>query len=98
MHASTALLRGLVDYAGLFPPAALDMSSAVRNYANYLHGPYAWVLGRLIVPASRLGEFESARELTREWGEEVNGMPMVRASLVYRLYWTIYNRINGLPS
>ena len=61
MLASTALLSGLVDYAGLFPPTALDMSSAVRNYEAYRRGPHAWMLGRLIVPASRLGEFESAR-------------------------------------
>ena len=61
MLASTALLSGLVDYAGLFPPTALDMSAAVRNYEAYRRGPHAWMLGRLIVPASRLGEFESAR-------------------------------------
>jgi len=61
MLASTALLRGLVDYAGLFPPAALDMHAAVRNYAAYRGGPHAWMLGRLIVPASRLDEFEAAR-------------------------------------
>ena len=61
MLASTALFSGLVDYAGLFPPTALDMPSAVRNYEAYRRGPHAWMLGRLIVPASRLGECESAR-------------------------------------
>ena len=60
MLASTALLSGLVDYAGLFPPTALDMPSAVRNYDAYRRGPHAWMLGRLIVPASRLVECESA--------------------------------------
>ena len=61
MRASIALLSGLVDYAGLFPPASLDMPSAVRNYDAYRRGPHAWMLGRLIVPASRLGEFEAVR-------------------------------------
>ena len=61
MLASTALLRGLVDYAGLFPPAGLDMATAVRNYAAYRRSPHAWMLGRLVVSASRLGEFEAAR-------------------------------------
>jgi hypothetical protein len=37
------------------------MSSAVCNYEAYRRGPHAWMLGRLVVPASRLGEFESAR-------------------------------------
>ena len=35
VSALRALLDGIVDYAGLFPPAALDMSTAVRNYASY---------------------------------------------------------------
>ena len=30
---TAGVARGIVDYAGLFPPAALDMSTAVRNYA-----------------------------------------------------------------
>jgi hypothetical protein len=55
-----ALLDGLIDYAGLFPPAALGMEDAVANYATYRRGPFAWMLGRFIVPAARLGEFEHA--------------------------------------
>jgi hypothetical protein len=50
------LLSGIVDYAGLFPPAALDMPAVVRNYADYRHDPDAWMLGRLVVPSSRLDE------------------------------------------
>lgn len=61
MLASTALLSGLVDYAGLFPPAGLGMPAAVRNYAAYRRGPRAWMLGRMIVPATRLVEFEAVR-------------------------------------
>ncbi|MEJ2720615.1 MAG: hypothetical protein P8181_05680 [bacterium] len=51
------LLAGAVDYAGLFPPAALNMESAVRKYAEHRRGPYQWVLGRFVVPVSRLEEF-----------------------------------------
>ncbi len=52
------LLADLVDYAGLFPPAKLDMSPTVANYAEYLAGGDSWALGKLIVPAARLDEFE----------------------------------------
>lgn len=52
------LLNGLVDYAGLYPPAKLDMAPAVTNYASYLAGEHAWMLGRFVVPVSRLAEFE----------------------------------------
>ena len=47
-----ALLSELFDYAGLFPPARLDLDTAVRNYACYLDEPEAWMLSRFVVPAS----------------------------------------------
>lgn len=53
-----ALLEGIIDYAGLFPPAKLDMEPTVGNYARYLAGPDSWMLGRLAVPVARLDEFE----------------------------------------
>jgi hypothetical protein len=53
-------MRGLVDYAGLFPPASLDMLGAVRRYREYLMGENRWALGRFVVPAARLGEFSAA--------------------------------------
>src|SRR5260370_29613436 len=50
------LLRGLIDYAGLFPPSALDMPEAVSNYRAYRSGPHAWMLGRFVVPAARVAD------------------------------------------
>lgn len=60
--AGRALMDGLVDYAGLFPPAGLPMLEAVRRYREYLAGSDRWALGRFVVPATRLAEFESAFE------------------------------------
>jgi hypothetical protein len=56
------LLAGSIDYAGLFPPAGLDMATSVRQYADYRNHPDAWALGRFVVPAARLAELE--REAT----------------------------------
>ena len=56
------LLTGIVDYAGLFPPAGLTMTEAVANYDSYLNGTMSWMLGRFIVTAARLAEFEEAAE------------------------------------
>jgi hypothetical protein len=53
-----SLLGGLIDYAGLFPPACLTMGVAVRNYNSYIGGDNGWMLGRLIVPANCLAEYE----------------------------------------
>jgi hypothetical protein len=56
------MLRGLlseaIDYAGLFPPAALNMAAAVENYAAYRESEHAWMLGRFVVPVTRLEEFQ----------------------------------------
>lgn len=57
-----ALLTGLIDYAGLFPPAELGMAETVANYAAYQRRPDRWALARLVVPVARLGEFEAALE------------------------------------
>lgn len=57
--AAGTLLRELIDYAGLFPPASLSMSRSVVNYDEYLRSEWQWILGRFIVPVARLTEFES---------------------------------------
>jgi hypothetical protein len=59
-RALQSLLTGLIDYAGLFPPAGLTMDAAVRNYGSYVDGEHAWMLGRFIVPAARLEEYAEA--------------------------------------
>jgi hypothetical protein len=63
--AARTLLARAIDYAGLFPPAALSMRDAVRNYAAYLDSADAWALGRFVVPVARLDEFgEASRALS----------------------------------
>ena len=58
-----ALVAGVVDYAGLFPPAALDMEEAVAGFAAYRTSPDAWMLGRFVVPVARIDR----------WVDAVNG-------------------------
>ena len=60
MKAVDALLSGLVDYAGLFPPAREDMRGALEKYASYRESDDRSALGRFIVPVSRLKELEKA--------------------------------------
>jgi len=57
-----AMMRRLVDYAGLFPPAELSMPEATARYASYLRSPDAWMLGRFVVPIERLDELASCAE------------------------------------
>lgn len=57
-----AAFAGMVDYAGLFPPAALSMAAAVAEYDRERRGPDRWMLGRFVVAASRLEEMGTALE------------------------------------
>jgi hypothetical protein len=61
MNAQRALLAGIVDYAGLFPPAALSVPEAVRHYAECCADRSSWMLGRFVVPVGRL------REAAAQW-------------------------------
>lgn len=65
-HATRSLMTGLIDYAGLFPPAGLPMREAVGNFARYRQSPESWMLGRFVVPAQRLAEFGAAFDETSE--------------------------------
>jgi hypothetical protein len=62
MDTLALLLDGLIDYAGLYPPASLSLEAAVRAYARYRAGPRAAWLGRFVLPAARLGEFLAVRK------------------------------------
>lgn len=54
------LLDGVIDYAGLFPPAKHNMAEAVREYAEISTGPDNWIVDRFVCPATRLGELANA--------------------------------------
>ncbi len=68
MSAVQAFLGRILEYAGLFPPAELEMESALRNYQSYAQTDEFWLLGGFVLPANRLKEFAVAFE--RVWGTE----------------------------
>lgn len=51
-----ALLVRSIDYAGLFPPATLELEPALRNQAQYLRSVEAWMLGAFVLPVKRFPE------------------------------------------
>lgn len=51
-----SFMDSLIDYAGLFPPASLDISHAEAEYKTARAGPHGWMLGRFIISAARLQE------------------------------------------
>jgi hypothetical protein len=79
-ESARALLTGLVDYAGLFPPAALSMDAAVAEYARSRRSPEAFMLGRFVVPAARLVELGRAADA--HFPEPGSGEPWRLSALV----------------
>ena len=76
MKSVRKLLSGVIDYAGLFPPAGLEMRPAVHGFSTFREMPtvrrpdpsasvksrFGWLLNRFVVPSLRLGEMEKAAE------------------------------------
>jgi hypothetical protein len=54
--ARRVLLAELIDHAALFPPASMAMPEAIAVDRSARAGEHAWMLGRFICPASKLGE------------------------------------------
>jgi hypothetical protein len=55
-HSLQIFMTRIIDYAGLFPPAQLDMSDAIDEYLMHRDGAEGWMLARFVCPASRLAE------------------------------------------
>lgn len=51
-----AFLDGMIDYAGLFPPAGLSMEAALANWRRHKAAPEAFAVSRFICPTTRLDE------------------------------------------
>lgn len=86
-----SLLADLIDYAGLFPPAKLDMQRSAEEYARARMGAEEWMLGRFVCPVSRLRELSKAAAVL---------MPGTHATSGYREYaeaepWRIAALIDG---
>jgi hypothetical protein len=64
------LLGGLIDYAGLYPPASLDLRTAVRNYRSYQDGSHAFALGRFVLD---IGLTDELRQVA---GDAFSAMPL----------------------
>jgi len=56
-RALAALLTQAIDYAGVFPPAKLDLAAAHQEYIRYRKGPESWILGKFAVRSTQLAEF-----------------------------------------
>src|SRR5215211_6753542 len=54
-----ALLTGLIDYAGMYPPASLPRDISAVNYLKYRSSEYGWMLRWLVVGAAEVPHLPS---------------------------------------
>ena len=54
-----ALLNGVIDYAGLFPPARLPLDEAFTEFLRYQGITDSWMLSRFVIRAEQLPDLAS---------------------------------------
>ncbi len=58
------LLAQSLDYAGMFPPCSLALETALRNHADYVRSPEAWMLGTFVLPVE---QFDAGKQLLSQF-------------------------------
>lgn len=58
MATDRSLLAGLIDYAGVFPPARHPLDEAVRRYREARQAPAGWILGPFLCLGSQLPQLD----------------------------------------
>jgi hypothetical protein len=59
-----ALLAHSIDYAGMFPPCSLGLEPALKNQAEYVRSPNAWMLGAFVLA---IEQFDATRQLLSQF-------------------------------
>jgi len=70
------LLRGIVDFTGMYPPLQLPLEEALRNFAAYRLGDHSWMLSHFTCPAAKLCDMDEYSALLF-----VEGQPIWRFSV-----------------
>jgi hypothetical protein len=62
--AAGALLGGILDYAGLFPPARLELPAALEHYRICQRHRHSWMLARFVLPLEMLNRCQLPGRVT----------------------------------
>lgn len=50
-------MKSLIDYAGMYPPANLDLQTAFTNYLNYINSDDEWMIDKFVCSIKSFEEF-----------------------------------------
>lgn len=76
MGSLSQLLEGIFDYAGTFPPASLDLSSALRLFLAARDDERSWIVSRLVVASRDLAELEKRLPGAIDGGANLEPVPI----------------------
>lgn len=54
--------NGIIDYAGLYPPAKLSLHDSLKNYSAARKGRNNWILNRFVIGSGLLKELDEYRD------------------------------------
>src|SRR5579862_2385485 len=80
-----SMLEGVIDYAGLFPPAKLALPDAVEEYLGIIHGPDKWIVDRFACPVGKLADLSV--ELTEHPDEPFVPVAVIGTNPADRKHW-----------
>lgn len=81
-----ALLARSIDYAGLFPPAGLELEPALENQAAYVRSDERWMLGAFVLPVAKFAAaVEQLAHFERDFPLEISALgPKTEDAAAYR--------------
>ncbi|MCG8689272.1 MAG: hypothetical protein MI892_30650 [Desulfobacterales bacterium] len=56
-------MQEIIDYAGLFPPARLDLETALSQYQTYQQNSENWILSKFVIPEATLKSISQPGEM-----------------------------------
>ena len=92
----STFMRNIIDYAGTYPPANLDLETAYKNYVTYLHGDDNWMLGKFIVSAKKLISLSILDEFERMMKPIETTVLLNSENVIFEYYSSLNNDIMNI--
>ncbi|MCU0372066.1 MAG: hypothetical protein MUE56_02330 [Ignavibacteria bacterium] len=80
--AFTAFMNRIIDYAGMFPPAGLNLEDAFRNYGGYIKSEDEWMLSRFVCTIKTFGNFFDGNNPARKIMDEHKGDNWIKFTIL----------------
>ncbi|MCI0473002.1 MAG: hypothetical protein L0Y76_05395 [Ignavibacteria bacterium] len=77
-----AFMSRIIDYAGMFPPAGLDLEEAFGNYAGYVKSEDEWMMSRFVCTIKTFENFFDGNNPARKILDEHKGDNWIKFTIL----------------